>query len=107
MRMKQKLLLYVLPLTLFLHFGLVNAELIVLQARGGGLKVGQSISATEKIVLKEGEIIYNNDKEIGKVLIDNDYPFALIKYLDKNFDEKINFKTKFASINIRKPNWIK
>ncbi len=57
--------------------------------------------------LKEGEIIYNNDKEIGKVLIDNDYPFALIKYLDKNFDEKINFKTKFASINIRKPNWIK
>ena len=55
MRMKQKQLLYVLPLTLFLHFGLVNAELIVLQARGGGLKVGQSISATEKIVLKEGE----------------------------------------------------
>ena len=45
MRMKKKLLLYVLPLTLFLHFGLVNAELIVLQARGGGLKVGQSISA--------------------------------------------------------------
>jgi len=53
MRMKQKLLLYVLPLTLFLHFGLVNAELIVLQARGGGLKVGQSISVTEKIVLKK------------------------------------------------------
>ena len=31
----------------------------------------------------------------------------LIKYLDKNFDEKVDFKTKEASINVRKPNWIK
>ena len=53
--MKKNLLFYLLPLTLFLHFGIVNAELIVLQARGGGLKVGQSVSATKKIVLKEGE----------------------------------------------------
>ncbi len=56
--------------------------------------------------LYEGEGIYNNGIEIGKVLIDNDYPFALIKYLDKNFDEKVDFKTKEASINIKKPDWI-
>ena len=56
--------------------------------------------------LHEGESIYNNEIEIGKVLIDNDYPFALIKYLDKNFDEKVDFKTKEASINIKKPDWI-
>ena len=56
--------------------------------------------------LYEGESIYNNENEIGKVLIDNDYPFALIKYLDKNFDEKVDFKTKEALINIKKPNWI-
>ena len=56
--------------------------------------------------LYEGESIYNNEIEIGKVLIDNDYPFALIKFLDKNFNEKVNFKTKEASINIRKPIWI-
>jgi len=56
--------------------------------------------------LYKGEAIYNNGIEIGKVLIDNDYPFALIKYLDKNFDEKVNFKTKEASINIKKPDWI-
>ncbi len=56
--------------------------------------------------LYEGESIYNNEIEIGKVLIDNDYPFGLIKYLDKNFDEKVNFKTKEASIIIKKPNWI-
>jgi len=57
--------------------------------------------------LYEGESIYNNEIEIGKVLIDSDYPFALIKYLNENFDEKANFKTKEASININKPDWIK
>ena len=57
--------------------------------------------------LHQGESIYNDKVEIGRVLIDNDYPFALIKYLDKNFDEKVDFKTKEASINVRKPNWIK
>ena len=56
--------------------------------------------------LYEGESIYNNEIEIGKVLIDNDYPFALIKFLDKNFNEKVDFKTKEASISIRKPDWI-
>ncbi len=56
--------------------------------------------------LHEGESIYSNEVEIGKVLIDNEYPFALIKYLDKNFDEKIDFKTEEASINIKKPEWI-
>ena len=57
--------------------------------------------------LNEGEIIYNNKIEIGKVLIDSDYPFALVKYLNENFNEKANFKTKEASININKPDWIK
>ena len=57
--------------------------------------------------LHEGESIYNNEIEIGKVLIGSDYPFALIKYLNENFDEKANFKTKEASININKPDWIK
>ncbi len=57
--------------------------------------------------LHVGESIYNNEIEIGKVLIDSDYPFALIKYLNENFDEKANFKTKEASININKPDWIK
>ena len=56
--------------------------------------------------LYKGEAIYNNGIEIGKVLIDNDYPFALIKYLDKNFDEKVYFKTKEASIIIKKQDWI-
>jgi folate-binding protein YgfZ len=58
-------------------------------------------------VLTEGESIYYNDNEIGKVLIDKEYPFALIKYLDENFNGKSDFNTKEASIKIEKPNWIK
>ena len=56
--------------------------------------------------LYEGEGIFNNENEIGKVLINNEYPFALIKFLDKNFDENAEFKTKEASIKIKKPDWI-
>ena len=57
--------------------------------------------------LTEGESIYYNENEIGKVLIDNDYPFALIKYLDENFNGKSDFNTKEASIKIELPDWIK
>ena len=56
--------------------------------------------------LHEGESIYNKDSEIGKVLINEEYPFALIKYLDKNFEENTEFKTKEAAIRIKKPDWI-
>ena len=56
--------------------------------------------------LYEGESIFNKDIEIGKVLIDKDYPFALIKYLDKNFEENREFRTKEASISIKKPDWV-
>ena len=57
--------------------------------------------------LTEGESIYYNENEIGKVLIDNGYPFALIKYLDENFNGKSDFNTKEASIKIELPDWIK
>ncbi len=57
--------------------------------------------------LTEGESIYYNENEIGKVLIDKDYPFALIKYLDENFNGNSDFNTKEASIKIEKPDWIK
>ncbi len=57
--------------------------------------------------LYEGESILFKDIEIGKVLIANDYPFALIKYQDKNFEENIKYKTKDASIVIKIPDWIR
>jgi folate-binding protein YgfZ len=57
--------------------------------------------------LIEGESIYYNNNEIGKVLIEKDYPFALIKYLDENFNEDFEFTTKEGLIKIKTPNWIK
>ena len=57
--------------------------------------------------LIEGESIYHNNNEIGKVLIEKDYPFALIKYLDENFNEDFEFTTKEGLIKIKTPNWIK
>jgi len=57
--------------------------------------------------LSEDEMIYYNDVEIGKVLINEDYPFALIKYLNKNFDKNSIFKNKNGSFKILIPEWLK
>ena len=57
--------------------------------------------------LIEDEKIFNNDVEIGKILIDGDYPFGLIKYLDKNFDKNHIFKTERGSYKILIPKWLK
>ena len=57
--------------------------------------------------LSEDEKIYNNDVEIGKVLINKEYPFALIKYLDKNFNKDQIFKSKNGSFKIFIPEWLK
>ena len=57
--------------------------------------------------LHQDEPIYNNEVEIGKILIEKDFPFALVKYLDDNFNENLNYSTKNASFKIIKPDWIK
>ena len=56
--------------------------------------------------LSEDETIYYNDVEIGKILINDDYPFALIKYLDKNFDKNDIFESKNATFKILVPTWL-
>ena len=53
------------------------------------------------------EIIKYKDQEIGKVLIKNKFPFASIKYLNENFNEKNEFNCGNAKIKIIKPGWIK
>ena len=58
-------------------------------------------------VLSENEKIVNNDVEIGKVLINENYPFAIIKYLDKNFDKNKIFKSKNGLFKIFIPEWLK
>jgi len=57
--------------------------------------------------LNENASIHSDDIEVGKVLINNEYPFALVKYLDDNFNEKNEFKSENAILKIKIPNWIK
>ena len=57
--------------------------------------------------LSEGEKIYNNDVEIGRVLIDKEYPFAIIKFNDKNFDKDKIYKTSNGKLKIFIPQWLK
>ena len=56
--------------------------------------------------LNQDDLIYNGDFEVGKVLISKDYPFALIKYLDDNFNQENEFKSKNAKLKIKIPSWI-
>ena len=53
--------------------------------------------------LSQDEKIYNDNIEIGKVLIDEKYPFALIKFLDKNFDKDLVYQGKNGSFKILIP----
>ena len=57
--------------------------------------------------ISENEKIYNNNVEIGRVLINKEYPFALIKYLDKNFNKDQVFKSENGSFKIFIPVWLK
>tara|TARA_B100000287_G_scaffold433315_1_gene494745 strand:+ start:109 stop:990 length:882 start_codon:yes stop_codon:yes gene_type:complete len=61
------------------------------------------------IKILEGKINSNEimleDKEIGKILIDNQNPFALIKFNIENFNFDNNFKCGDAKIKIIKPKW--
>ena len=56
--------------------------------------------------LNQDDLIYNGDFQLGKVLISNEYPFALIKYLDDNFNQENEFKSKNARLKIKIPSWI-
>ncbi len=56
--------------------------------------------------LNQDDLIYNGDFEVGKVLISNEYPFALVKYLDDNFNQENEFKSKNAKFKIKIPSWI-
>ena len=52
------------------------------------------------------EITYE-DKEIGKLLINNQNPFALIKFQSENFNFENNLKCGEAKIKVIKPKWLK
>ena len=60
-----------------------------------------------KGTLKEDTLIFNNENEIGKVLIDNDYPFGIIQYLKNDFNINTEFKSENGLLKIKKPEWIR
>ena len=56
--------------------------------------------------IKEGDTIFVENKEVGKVLIDENYPFAIIKFTSENFDFNSIFNVKKAKIKLIKPSWL-
>ena len=56
--------------------------------------------------INEGDSIMNENEEIGKVLISEKYPFAIIKYTSEKFDFNFTFKIGNAKAKIIKPSWL-
>ena len=54
----------------------------------------------------ENEIISVENDEIGKVLINGKYPYALIKVKNEKFDFDKTFNCGSAKIKIKKPDWL-
>ena len=52
------------------------------------------------------EKIISKDKEIGKILINNQNPFALIKYQNEDFNFENVYKCGDAKIKVKKPLWL-
>ena len=57
--------------------------------------------------LNEDETVYCNQIEIGKILINEEYPFALIKFSNENFNKDLTLKSKNGSFKIFIPGWLK
>ena len=57
--------------------------------------------------LKENDLIYSGDNEVGKVLIDGNYPFALFKSLNENLILEQELTCKNSVLRVLKPKWIK
>ena len=62
------------------------------------------------VKVQEGEItsdeITSNNKNIGKLLINNENPFALLKLENKKFNFDVDLKCGDAKIKALKPNWL-
>ena len=64
-----------------------------------------SVELVEGNILDEKKINYE-DTEIGKILIKENFPFAVIKFKDENFSFNKNYNCGSAKIKIKKPYWI-
>ena len=71
-------------------------------------KLTKRLFSIEKIEgdFTQENIIKDNNSELGKILIFDKYPFAIIKFKDKNFNFDKKYKCGNAVIKIKKPSWI-
>ena len=73
-------------------------------------KLRRRILPVQKISgkISENDIIKYKEKEIGKIMIDEPYSFALVKVVDPDLKEFINTELicKNSKVKILKPNWI-
>jgi folate-binding protein YgfZ len=67
------------------------------------------LPVTSNKLLKISDEIKFNDQIVGKVLIDGQYPFALIKLFDPNFEifSKHNLKVQDSNVQILIPSYLK
>ena len=71
-------------------------------------KLSKRLFSVEKIEgnFTQDNIIKDNNFELGKILIFDQYPFAVIKFKDKNFKFDKKYKCGDAVIRIKKPSWV-
>ena len=54
----------------------------------------------------ENDIVSLEKDEIGKILINDDYPYAIIKVKNEKFDFNKTFNCGSAKVRIQKPDWL-
>ena len=54
----------------------------------------------------ESDIVSFEKDEIGKVLINDDYPYAIIKVKNEKFEFDKTFNCGSAKVRVKKPNWL-
>tara|TARA_Y100000590_G_scaffold415737_1_gene513897 strand:- start:21 stop:911 length:891 start_codon:yes stop_codon:yes gene_type:complete len=73
-------------------------------------KLRRRILPIQKITgeISENDIIKHREKEVGKIIINEPYPFALVKVVDPDLKEFVNTELtcKNSKIKILKPEWI-
>ena len=78
---------------------------VVVRAISNQRLVFSELDVENPIEIRE-KSIFNEETEIGKVLIDKKYPFAVIKYTSEKFNFDSIFKINNAKVKILKPIWL-
>ena len=92
----------------------VNEDLELVTKMNQEFAVSLDLNDTLKTALQviiarlnaEAANIFLINEKIGKILIDNEYPFGVFKFNNKSIDFNKIYNTETAEIKIIKPEWI-